>query len=100
MFFSINARCRVLVQRTVSVCVGSVLLLLSGCMPLKQYNVTGGKRYDGIGYDEEGYGLLQIGSSNQPKTTSIVDAESFAIGPRGKRYSVESEPHPYHLPTS
>ena len=73
-----------------------VLTLLLGCMPLKQYHVTGGEQYDHFGY-HNGYGLLKIGPSNIAKTVSLVDAESFAVGPRGKRYSIKSEPHPYDL---
>ncbi len=85
-------------QRTRFIMAGLVALLLSGCIPLKQYNVTNerGEWYQGFGYCE-GYGLLQMGQSNQPKKGPIVDAESFAIGPRGKQYGVESELHPYDL---
>jgi hypothetical protein len=79
------------------ICIAA-LFLLPGCMPLQQSYVTGGEGYDHFSYhDYNDWGLLQIGPSNQPKTISIVDAESFAIGPRGKRYGVESEPHPYDL---
>lgn len=74
------------------------LLLLSGCIPLKQYHVTGGQQYDAFSYMEhEGCGLLRIGPAQPHKTIEIVNDESYAIGPRGNRYGVESEPHPYDL---
>lgn len=69
-------------------------LALGGCIPLQQPMVTGGEQYDSFGY-HDGYGLLQVGPSNVVKTVAIVDAESYAVGPRGERYGVESEPHPH-----
>lgn len=75
----------------------AILLLLSGCIPLQQAYISGGEGYDDLGQFDQGWGLLMIGPSNRPKTVSIVDVESFAIGPRGERYVVESEPHPYDL---
>lgn len=67
-------------------------------MPLKQYDVTGGRRYDNFGYmDDLHCGLLQIGPSNVPKAFEVVDAESYAVAPDGKRFGISTEPHGYDL---
>ncbi|CAA9400256.1 MAG: hypothetical protein AVDCRST_MAG64-1664, partial [uncultured Phycisphaerae bacterium] len=73
-------------------------LALTGCMPIKQENVTGGQLYDHFSYDDwDRHGLLQIGPSNVHKTVRVVDAESYAIAPNGKRYGIATEPHRYDL---
>lgn len=73
-------------------------MFLAGCMPLKQYHVTGGQQYDNFGYmDHLHCGLLQIGPSNVPKASNIVDSESYAIAPDGKRFGISTELHDYDL---
>ena len=37
--------------------------------------------------------MLRIGPSNVPKSVRVVDAESYAIAPNGRRYRIETEPH-------
>ena len=82
----------------------SLLLCLAvcgatGCIPLKQRNVTGGRGYDHFGY-EGGYGWLLIGPSNVPQSVTVVDAESHAVAPNGKRYGIETEPERRRQPDS
>ena len=78
--------------------VTAVALILTGCIPLTQSNVTGGKRFDHFGYfGDLGYGLLQIGPSNKRKMVTIIPAESYAIRPDGIRVGIATEPNPADL---
>src|SRR5438094_151838 len=73
---------------------------LAACIPLKQTRITGGLGYDYFGYyGQSGYGLLQIGASNAPKQIILIDSRSFALSPKGIRFRVQTEPHPYDLET-
>ena len=75
-----------------------LMLAIAGCMPVKQYHVIGGQQYDSFSYsDHLCCGLLQIGPSNTPKAYTIVDAESHAVSPDGKRLGISTEPHDYDL---
>lgn len=75
-------------------------VLATGCIPPKQRDVTGGQLYDSFEYvDHLHCGLLQIGPSNVPKSVSIVDPESYAIAPNGKRYGILTTPDPDDLKT-
>ena len=75
-----------------------LMIALTGCMPVKQYHVTGGQQYDSFSYlDHLRCGLLQIGPSNIPKAFKIVDSESHAVSPDGKRVGISTEPHDYDL---
>ncbi len=73
---------------------GLLLLILTGCIPLKQCDNTGGKGYDNFSF-EDGYGLLQIGPSNRKRTITLLTDKSYAISPKGKRYGIHSELDPY-----
>lgn len=67
-------------------------------MPLKQFDVTGGQQHDSFGYvDHLHCGLLQVGPPSVPKNFTIVDDESYAIAPDGKRFGISTEPHDYDL---
>jgi len=71
---------------------------LAACIPLQQTNIVGGRGYDHFGlYGETGYGLLQIGPSNTPKKSHVIDSQSFALSPKGVRLRIETEPHPYDI---
>ena len=45
----------------------------------------------------EGYGLLQIGPSNQTKSITLLPYSSYAVSPTGEHFRIHSEPHPYDL---
>ena len=67
-------------------------------MPIKQHDVSGGGQYDDFSYMEHlRCGLLQVGPSNVPKAFDVVDAESYAVAPDGKRFGIATEPHGYDL---
>jgi hypothetical protein len=73
-----------------------LMLAMSGCMPLQQTNISGGKGYDHFGiYDD--YGLLSVGPSNQTKAIQLIDSESYAVGPNAKKYGIKSEPHDFDI---
>ena len=76
----------------------AILVALAGCVPVKQYKVTGGGPYDNFAYvDSLRCGLLQVGPSNVPKEFKVVDSESFAINPAGNRFGLSTRPHDYDL---
>ena len=72
----------------------------AGCIPVKQYNVTGVRAYDNFGYADGGYGELKLGGSNAPRTATVVDAESYAIAPNGTRYGIQTVPERRRNPDS
>jgi len=74
-------------------------LFLTACVPLQQTEIKGGKGYDFFGY-YGGYGLLQIGPSNQKKKIHVISEDSYAVSPTGKRFSIHSEPAPNDLKPS
>lgn len=74
--------------------------LLTGCLPLQQSRVVGGRGYDHFGpFDDQGYALLQIGPSNTPKRVHVIDSDSYGLAPDGSRYGIHTEPHPYDIET-
>ncbi|MDH5612254.1 MAG: hypothetical protein OEY66_07350 [Gammaproteobacteria bacterium] len=73
-----------------------VAILLFARIPLQQGDFKGGEEYDHFGYDD-GYGLLQIGSSMEKNNYNLNPEESYAISPDGNRLKIETEPHPFDL---
>ena len=73
-----------------------VCMCLTGCIPLQQCEVTGGKKDDFFRYYGD-YGLLNIGSANKKKAITLLPASSYAISPTGIKYGIFTEPHYYDL---
>lgn len=71
-------------------------LLLIGCVPLQQSEVSGGKKDDYFRYYDE-YGLLEIGPSDKKKTVTLIPEYSYALSPKGIKYGIHTEPHFYDL---
>jgi len=71
-------------------------LPLTGCIPLQQSDVSGGKAGDYFRYYGD-YGLLNIGPADKKKTVTLLPQSSYAISPTGIKYGIYTEPHWYDL---
>jgi len=77
-------------------------LLLTGCIPLQQTEITGGLSatdgsHDYFGwYNETGYGLSSVGPG-KVNTIRVIDAQSYALSSKGVRYGVHSQPHLFDI---
>ncbi len=65
-------------------------------IPLPQGDFEGGQEYDHFGYDD-GYGLLQIGSSMEKNKYQLNTDESYAVSPDRNKLKIQSEPHSFDL---
>jgi hypothetical protein len=70
-------------------------LALTGCMPLKQQTTVSGSPDVHTLLCDDQYLLIQIGAANVPNDHKIIATESYVAPPRGTRYSVQIEPHPF-----
>ena len=71
-------------------------LLLQGCIPLQQYEITGTRQFEHLSVDD-GYFMESLSPSNQPKQKKIIADESYIVGPRGDRYLIELQSHDYDV---
>ncbi len=70
------------------------ILMMSGCISLKQGTDEFKASGDAFGFGD-GYGLLTINHQKQPIT--VIDNESYALSPKGKKIGVRTKPHEYDL---
>jgi len=74
----------------------ALLLLLSGCIPLRQQEISGTHSGEYL-LVSGNYIMEQFGPSNKIKEKEIIADESFVISPKNERYEVELEPHDYDI---
>lgn len=67
--------------------------LLSGCVPLRQWGLTGGPVSPAAVLHEDDSLIVEIDT----KKERILTGPSYVISPRGQRYSLEVRPHDYDI---
>jgi len=76
--------------------VACSLLLLVGCMPLKQSEIIS-KSSDISGSYESGYILLYVNQEYWERKYTIDPISSYVLGPDGRHYEIKNETHDYDL---
>ncbi len=74
----------------------TLLFLLSGCLPLEQYDITGAREFEHLSVNGS-YFMEQLGPSNKAKEIKIIANESYAIGPKNIKYRIELQSHDYDI---
>jgi len=77
--------------------IAATALSLTGCMPLKQQTTVSGPPDVHTLLCDDQYLLVQIGPSNIPNDHKIIASESYVVEPRGTRYHIQVEPHPFDV---
>lgn len=68
-------------------------ILLTGCMPLRQYERVNGPSHPSVGLCDDRYVLVGIDMNCE----KIVAEQSHIADPSGKQYTIQVEPHQYDI---
>ncbi len=75
-----------------------LIVVLAGCLPLRQYELVSGPSHPRVGLDEPNFASIDyLLVDIDMKREKILPAQSYILNPKGKRYTIQVQPHQFDI---